>query len=441
VFDPKQLKIADSGAPGCTLNDFERSKVSTARNLNNFGVPYFIEPLSFADLVHGDFVKRGVRDLLPHFVGSTLANRKESLRLQMFLRLLQIGNDALGVGTAHKVFTALAFLTRDLAEARDKAKFAASIVDAQQIKDLWTHFTTGKSSRVTIPVPNAVAALQKTLPCLSRRQARQFQNMSSKISSKLFESRAFLKHHKSIGTDIQKEMSNQEFRGFNKEPTVDLEPSPTPTFERDDPGSPTSNDSSRKSDHHKKVGKYLDFDVMVDCFAQTVQVIETQQLYAFLRWYRTFSKIHGEKNDDLDHCGCQVGEVKPWVLERLVGYFTGVKTSAIFYQLYQKAIRYTSPEDQVGTFDPMIFAQSLINVGLDFGRLVGAYKIMHIMLTKKQSRASSPSGPRMTKRRTSSSKKSRKITPRKTVRKTGRGSSSPSGRKTDSEGESSALSP
>merc|ERR1719345_399839 len=111
----------------------------------------------------------------------------------MFVRLLQMGNEPIGVGTSHKLFTALAFLTRDLASPKVKAKFTDNIIDVGTVKSLWDEFTSKKGSHVTIPVAKAVAALQKALPTVSRRQARQFQVASARTSARLFEERTVLK--------------------------------------------------------------------------------------------------------------------------------------------------------------------------------------------------------------------------------------------------------
>lgn len=274
---------------------------------------------------------------------------------------------------------------------------------------------------MTIPLANAVAALQKTFPCLSRRQSRQFQNLSSKISARLFETRALRKPGKSLHRESSFQMEEQPEHSSTSGIDPDTTSQVGPTHE-----------TKAKSEHHKKVGKYLDFDVMMDCFAQTIQVVETQQLYAFLRWYRTYSKWYSTVHKDEGTMeGHQPGEVKPWVLERLMGYFTGVKMTVVFYQLYQQAIRYSSAEDQTGTFDPMVFGQSVIDIGLDLGRLVGAYKILQILMKKKHEPPPAPTGPRMTGKQRTSSGKKRKATVGR-MRKT---TTSPSGRKTESESE------
>lgn len=391
AFDPKQLKIADEGLPGCALTDWMKFKVSASRNMPVFGVPRFVDNLGFADAVHADFVRRDIRDLLPTFLGSAIIHRKHSLRVQMFLRLLQIGSDTIGIGTAHKLFTALAFLTRDLSNARDKAKLIANIIDGDQIKDLWKDLTTSQSSSVTIPVTNATEALRKAVPVVTKRQLKQFQNQSLKISAKLFEIRTVQKKKFEMKSDLSGSESASKSEG----------------------GKSTS--IARKS------GKMLDFDVVLDCFTQTIQVVETQQIYSFMRWYGNYAKEHGLKEGEHD-IGCRADEVKPWVLEKVLSHLTGVRMGTVFYQLYQQAVRYTSPEDQLGTFDPMIFAQSLLNIGLDLSRLVAAYKILMVWNESKR-RAKAGSGSpsaRMTKRRTSMGRKGRKSAAPRGTRKTKR---------------------
>merc|ERR1712224_99881 len=123
------------------------------------------------------------------------------------------------------------FLTRDLASVRDKGKLAVNVVDTQQVKDLWQDYTTTKSSGVTIPIANAVDALRKALPCLSRRQVRQFQNLSSKSSAKLFEAHAMRKTQlsKDRSVDQPENLTQESGTGAETEPVSPNSGSPTET--------------------------------------------------------------------------------------------------------------------------------------------------------------------------------------------------------------------
>lgn len=425
------------------------AKASLTRHMPVRGEPILAQgDPRFVEFVHASFLRKGIRHLLPTLIKSLRRHgasfeaegppdTRESLRARLFFRLCELDSlSFIDRGGAHRIFTALAFVVKELVNLKQVNQYKKPIMSEESVYKLWREHTEVMKAhaRTYNPGPGAApggapgvpgddhatpavgggtaggavsggpgGALAAAPGCAHHAPGEK----SAMTGSKSVKDRLWVDRY-----DVVVLPQNEVVRaigkglaGLSKRQLRDFQRKCSRLSEKINPVTHQTSFGSKRM---------VDLDAVVLCVADVVRMVDEQQLWAFQRLYRRLRR---------KHLG-QPEKTFPRKLELAVRAMTGTAMcEGLFYHLYARATVRLPPEHKpeknedkdtgeewtqstssVGTatehssvttspasggyftaeeagvrktvFNPTLFASLLLDRNLDLSRLVSAYRIL-----------------------------------------------------------------